>query len=202
MLLTGNVSTSTSLILPVKAGVEYRFKSRVKSLLFDSGTVKGVALKEDRVEANVVIDAEGCSSAILKQTGLEGLKASMTVRGIQAEVDGLEGVDEDMVEVYLGRNVAPDFFAWIIPRKDGTAKVGLATSTGNPHQYLRQLHGEASRGIQETTKKPSHRHVYSSHTVGGSNPQNILKRVSCGGRRGFPSKTDNRRRRHLWANMR
>jgi len=139
--------------LAVKAGVEYRFKSRVKSLLFDSGRVKGVALKEDRIETNIVVDAEGCSSAILKQTGLEGLKASMTVRGIQAEVDGLEGIDEDMVEVYLGRNVAPDFFAWIIPRKDGTAKVGLATSTGSPHQYLRNFmekHPVASKKLQKS----------------------------------------------------
>ena len=139
--------------LAVKAGVDYRFKSRVKSLLFDSGTVRGVALKEERLQANVVVDAEGCSSAILKQTGLEGLKASMTVRGIQAEVDGLEGVDEDMVEVYLGRNVAPDFFAWIIPRKDGTAKVGLATSTGSPHQYLRNFmekHPVASKKLQKS----------------------------------------------------
>ena len=139
--------------LAVKAGVDYRFKSRVKSLLFDSGTIRGVALKEERLQANVVVDAEGCSSAILKQTGLEGLKASMTVRGIQAEVDGLEGMDEDMVEVYLGRNVAPDFFAWMIPRKDGTAKVGLATSTGSPHQYLRNFmekHPVASKKLQKS----------------------------------------------------
>jgi digeranylgeranylglycerophospholipid reductase len=139
--------------LATKAGTEYRFKSRVKSLLLESGTVKGVALKEDRIEANIVIDAEGCSSAILKQTGLDGLKASMTVRGIQAQVDGLEQVEEDMVEVYLGRNVAPDFFGWIIPRRDGTAKVGLATSTGNPHHYLRRFmekHPVASKKLQKS----------------------------------------------------
>ena len=140
--------------LAVKTGVEYRFKSKVKSLLFDSGYVKGVALKgEERLEAKVVIDAEGCSSAILKKTGLDGLKASMIVRGIQAEVDGVEHVDEDMVEVYLGRNVAPDFFAWIIPRKDGTAKVGLATRTGNPHLYLQRFmekHPTASKKLQKS----------------------------------------------------
>jgi digeranylgeranylglycerophospholipid reductase len=140
--------------LAVKAGVEYRFKSRVKSLLFDSGYAKGVALKgEERVEADVVIDAEGCSSAILKKMDLEGLKASMIVRGIQAEVDGLENAEEDMVEVYLGNNVAPDFFAWIIPRKDGTAKVGLATSTGNPHQYLQRFmkkHPVASKKLKKS----------------------------------------------------
>jgi len=140
--------------LAVNAGVQYRFKSKVKSLLFDSGYVKGVALKGEKcLEAKVVIDAEGCSSAILKTTGLDGMKASMIVRGIQAEVDGVKNVDDDMVEVYLGRNVAPDFFAWIIPRKDGTAKVGLATKTGNPHQYLRNFmekHPVASKKLQKS----------------------------------------------------
>jgi digeranylgeranylglycerophospholipid reductase len=125
--------------LATKAGVEYRFKSRVKSLLFDSGYVRGVILRGDTVKASIIVDAEGCSSAILKQTGLKGIRASLTVRGIQADVDGLESVDKDMVEVYLGQNTAPDFFAWIIPRKNGTAKVGLATSKGNPYQYLRNF---------------------------------------------------------------
>jgi digeranylgeranylglycerophospholipid reductase len=140
--------------LAVKSGVQYRLKSRVRSLLFDSGSVKGVALKgEESVEANVVIDAEGCSSKLLKKTGLHGLKGSMMVRGIQAEVDGVEDVDEDMVEMYLGNKIAPGFFAWIIPRNDGSAKVGLATATGNPHQYLRRFmekHPVASQKLKKS----------------------------------------------------
>ena len=140
--------------LAVKSGVHYRLKSRVKSLIFDSGSVKGVALKgEERLEANVVIDAEGCSSALLKKTGLKGLESSMIVRGIQAEVDGAEDVDEDMVEVYFGKNVAPGFFAWIIPRKDGSAKVGLATRVGNPRDYLRRFmekHPVASKKLKKS----------------------------------------------------
>ena len=126
--------------LAVKAGAHYRFNSRARSLLLDSGVVKGVALRgEERVEANVVIDAEGCSSKLLKKTGLDGLEGSMMVKGAQAEVDHVEDVDGDMVEVYFGRNVAPGFFAWIIPRKDGSAKVGLATEHGDPRKYLRRF---------------------------------------------------------------
>jgi digeranylgeranylglycerophospholipid reductase len=140
--------------LATKAGVKYRFKSRVKSLLLDSGSVKGVALKgEGRVEANVVIDAEGCSSKLLKKTGLQGLKGSMMVKGIQAEVDRVEGTEEDMVEVYLGNKVAPGFFAWIIPRKDGSAKVGLATESGDPQKYLRRFmekHPVASEKLKKS----------------------------------------------------
>ena len=77
----------------------------------------------------------------------------MMVRGIQAEVDELEHVDEDMVEVYLGRKIAPDFFAWIIPRRDGTAKVGLATRTGDPRDYLRRFmekHPVASKKLRNS----------------------------------------------------
>jgi digeranylgeranylglycerophospholipid reductase len=141
----------------IDAGAEYRFDSRVKSLLFDSGYVKGVKLKTaEKLESNVVVDAEGCSSAVLRQAGLTGLRSSMVVRGIQADVDGVNGLEDDMVEVYLGRKVAPDFFAWIIPRKDGTAKVGLATSTGNPRQYLRMFmekHPVASKKLQKSKIK-------------------------------------------------
>jgi len=140
--------------LAVKAGVKYRFKSGVKSLILDSGVVKGVALKgEERVEANVVIDAEGCSSKLLKKTGLHGLEGSMMVKGAQAEVDCVEGTEEDMVEVYLGNKVAPGFFAWIIPRKDGSAKVGLATESGDPRKYLRRFmekHPVASEKLKKS----------------------------------------------------
>jgi digeranylgeranylglycerophospholipid reductase len=146
--------------LAMKAGVKYRFKSGVKSLILDSGSVKGVALKgEERVEANVVIDAEGCSSKLLKKTGLDGLEGSMMVKGAQAEVDCVEDVKEDMVEVYFGRNVAPGFFAWIIPRNDGSAKVGLATESGDPRKYLRRFmekHPVASEKLKKS------RTVYSS----------------------------------------
>ena len=143
--------------LAVESGVQYRLKSRVKSLIFDSGSVKGVSLKEGgnekKLEANVVIDAEGCSSKLLKKTGLHGLKGSMMIKGIQAEVDDVEDVDVDMVEVYLGNKIAPGFFAWIIPRKDGSAKVGLATESGDPRKYLRRFmekHPVASEKLRKS----------------------------------------------------
>jgi digeranylgeranylglycerophospholipid reductase len=130
--------------LAIKYGVQYRFNSKAKSLLFDSGHVNGVTLKGERgnskkVEAKIVIDAEGCSSKLLKQTGLQRPKGSMMVRGIQAEVENVEATYKDMVEVYLGNKVAPGFFAWIIPRKDGSAKVGLATESGDPRKYLHRF---------------------------------------------------------------
>jgi digeranylgeranylglycerophospholipid reductase len=127
--------------IAIRSGVNVLLNSRVKSLFFDSGFVKGVALgrNEERVEADVVVDAEGCSSVLLKKTDLQGLKSSMIVRGIQAEVDGVEGITRDMVEMYLGRKIAPGFFAWIIPIENDSAKVGLATESGDPRKYLQKF---------------------------------------------------------------
>jgi digeranylgeranylglycerophospholipid reductase len=45
----------------------------------------------------------------------------------------------DAVEVFLGKNYAPGFYAWLMPRLDGTAKVGLATNKGNPKEFLQRL---------------------------------------------------------------
>jgi digeranylgeranylglycerophospholipid reductase len=127
--------------LAAKSGANYLLNSRVKSLFYDSGFVKGVTIGKngEKIRADVVVDAEGCSSALLKKAGLRGLKSSMVVRGIQAEVRGVEGVREDMVEMYLGRKIAPGFFAWIIPTRDNSAKVGLATESGDPRKYLKKF---------------------------------------------------------------
>jgi len=48
------------------------------------------------------------------------------VNSAQFSVDRLVDVDEDFVEVYFGQGFAPGFFGWIIPRRDGTAKIGIA----------------------------------------------------------------------------
>jgi len=144
--------------LAVKSGVRYFLESRVKSFLFDSGFVVGVAVKKGRDEknlaSNVVIDAEGCSSTLLRKAGLQTLRGSMVVRAIQAEVDRVDGIDGDMVEVYLGRRYAPGFFAWIIPKRDASAKVGLATWAGDPREYLRRFmkdHPVASKKLRKSS---------------------------------------------------
>jgi len=143
--------------LAAKSGARYFLESRVESFLFDSGFVAGVALGKDRnaksLTSKVVIDAEGCSSTLLKKTGLTPLQGSMAVKAIQAEVDKVDEMDKDMVEVYLGRKFAPGFFAWIIPRRDASAKVGLATWAGDPREYLRRFmkdHPVASRKLRES----------------------------------------------------
>jgi geranylgeranyl reductase family protein len=126
------------------AGVRYCLSSRVRSLLIDNGIVKGVNVEqkdttEEKVSAKIVVDAEGISSRILRQTGLSTLNRDRLVYAVETEVENVKNVELDAVEVFLGKNYAPGLYAWLIPRLDGTAKVGLATKTGNPKEFLQRL---------------------------------------------------------------
>jgi flavin-dependent dehydrogenase len=74
----------------------------------------------------MIIDASGCGASISKYVGLAKPGRGMLVNSAQFNVENLTDVDEDFVEVYFGQSFAPGFFGWIIPRRDGSAKVGIA----------------------------------------------------------------------------
>lgn len=143
--------------LAMKAGVQYLQESRAESFLSDSGFITGVMVRrrgaKETLGSHVVIDAEGCSSVLLKRAGIQTLDRSMVVNAVHAEVDRVNEVTVDTVEVYLGRRFAPGFFAWIIPKRDSSAKVGLATKRGDPRAYLRRFmrsHPIASKKLSKS----------------------------------------------------
>ncbi len=123
----------------VNAGAKISYSARCDSFIMKKGYVKGIVIKRrrkiEKLASNVVIDAEGVSSTLLKRAGLPSIGGRMIVNGAQAKVDRVDCI-EDNVEVFFGRAFAPGFFAWIVPHHDGTAKVGLATIRGNPRDHL------------------------------------------------------------------
>ena len=125
------------------AGAEYRFNSRVHSLKIDRGAVKGVNVERagrvESVAGKTVVDAEGIPSRLLRETDLPGLNRERIVLAVEAEVEKTKTLSTDAVEIFLGRDYAPGFYAWVIPRLDGTAKVGLAARRGNPEELLHRL---------------------------------------------------------------
>jgi geranylgeranyl reductase family protein len=82
--------------------------------------------RERRVKCKVLIDASGCGASISRYAGLTKLGRGILVNSAQFNVDQPADIDEDFVEVYFGQGFAPGFFGWIIPRRDGSAKVGIA----------------------------------------------------------------------------
>jgi digeranylgeranylglycerophospholipid reductase len=78
------------------------------------------------LSCRMLIDAGGCGAPISKYASLSALGSRVLVNSAQINVEDLSNVNEDLVEVYFGQHYAPGFFGWIIPRRDGSAKVGIA----------------------------------------------------------------------------
>jgi len=126
------------------AGARFNLGCRVESLVKTSGVVSGVRVRqadgaETLVNSKVVCDCEGVSSRLLRQAGLRALNPAGLVYAVETEVEGTQDTQLDAVEVYFGKGYAPGFYGWLIPRPDGTAKLGLATNKGNPKQFLKRL---------------------------------------------------------------
>ena len=87
--------------------------------------------------AKLIVGSDGYKSNVAKTAGLEGSKDY--VRGVQMDLLHEED-DQEMLDVYLGKKVAPGFFAWKIPCGEMT-RVGLCISRSKetPLTYLNSL---------------------------------------------------------------
>jgi digeranylgeranylglycerophospholipid reductase len=156
-------------------GAQFLFSSKVQILLKEQKTMNGVLIhrqsKQEKVMTNMIIDAEGVSSTLLKSTGLRPFGNEMFVKAVSAEVDDIRDVEDDCVEVYLGSEFADGFYAWIVPKRNDTAKIGLATKSSNPKKCLDCFvndHKVASSKLRKSKIK----HVsFHSIPLGGSIPK-------------------------------
>jgi digeranylgeranylglycerophospholipid reductase len=154
------------------AGAHYRLNARVESLLVEDGFVKGVSLTEgdnpeEQAYAKIVVDAEGISSRLLRQAGLSAMNRGGLVYAVETEMEDVQDVESDAVEVYAGKTFAPGFYAWLIPRLDGTAKVGLATKNGNPKEFLQRLIRKHPVASKQLGKAKITRTAYHSISLSG-----------------------------------
>jgi len=86
--------------------------------------VKGRANTELTSRAYVI--AEGSRCRLSGSIGIPTVQKSSKFPAFQYEVSGVD-IDDEIVEMFYGRNVAPGFFAWIIPLGERRARVGLAS---------------------------------------------------------------------------
>lgn len=129
--------------LAVKAGAEVLTSRPCSSV---ARTADGFLVSaEGELRSRALLAADGYRSNVSKILNLG--PAREVVRGIEMDLR-LRSEDQSKVHVFLGRKVAPDFFAWAIPCGDLT-RVGLCVTPGNgtPQRYLNDLmnrHGWSS----------------------------------------------------------
>ncbi len=154
------------------AGAQFVLDAHAQSLIKTDGFVKGVNIKrnderEEGFYSKVTLDAEGVSSRLLRQAGLTALKPKGLVYAVEAEVENVKDVESNAVEVYFGKAYAPGFYGWLIPKLDGTAKVGLATNKGNPQEFLRALMTKHPVASKQLSKAKIIKIGYHAITLGG-----------------------------------
>ncbi len=118
------------------AGAEYALSSPVKDIQLGEDRVTAEIRNgghQQNLEARAAVIAAGFDSRLAERAGLG--KPGDFVIGAQAEV---EIGDIPEVEVYLGRETAPGFFAWLVPTSPSKGLVGLL-SRRKPGIYLERL---------------------------------------------------------------
>jgi digeranylgeranylglycerophospholipid reductase len=121
-----------------KFGADVMIGSPVTDLVRDGGRsilAVGRGADRKRLEAGVVICAEGVGARIAKIAGIGPPREILS--SAQVEVS-FEAEDPEKVEVWLGEKVAPGFFAWSIPAQAGVARVGLCCRE-NACEHLKSL---------------------------------------------------------------
>lgn len=107
-------------------GVKVLTRTRVTGVCREANGITGVHMGETELErSSVLIDAEGAGCQISKAAGLPAVERKCKHAALQYEVRNAD-VDDDVVEMFYSRRIAPGFFAWIVPLGDRRARVGLA----------------------------------------------------------------------------
>jgi len=111
-----------------RAGATIMIKTLAKGMRKENSgyIVSCESMGEDfEIKAKIVVGADGPESRVGRWGGLKTtVKPKNMESGIQFEMCGLEMEDPDVIEFYFG-SVAPGGYAWIFPKGEDIANVGL-----------------------------------------------------------------------------
>ncbi len=128
--------------LAARAGAEVRTRTEATRLLTEDGVVVGMEInsmgKCYDLRAHLVIAADGTESQVARWAGLATIPplADYYV-GFQYLLGNLR-IDPTICEYHLGYQTAPGGYAWVFPKGDDTANVGLVVSANHAREVTAQ----------------------------------------------------------------
>jgi digeranylgeranylglycerophospholipid reductase len=111
-----------------EAGAQLAVKTAAKGLLVEDGVVRGVLIEgqgDVEIEAAVVIGADGVESRLGPWAGLDTtLLQKDAMACAQLLLSGID-IDPTCCSYYISQEMAPGGYAWVFPKGEGKANVGL-----------------------------------------------------------------------------
>lgn len=131
-----------------ESGAELLTVTRLEEYSLDSERVLMKLKSQNRqcsAAARLLIGADGVMSQVARRT--EASQADEMIRMHAAEA-ALQCDETDMVHIFLGREIAPGWFGWVIPVSANLARVGIGISGKDsyPGYYFKKMI-EAHAGI-------------------------------------------------------
>jgi geranylgeranyl reductase family protein len=116
-------------------GAEIKIGSRITGIIQKKDCIKGVTTSKEKIECDIVIDAEGATGKLARKLGFPQLRQGV-LSGVNIEIKEVD-LEPNIVEVWMGEALSPGFFAWVVPLFDGYVRCGLACNHGDPTSKLR-----------------------------------------------------------------
>jgi digeranylgeranylglycerophospholipid reductase len=130
------------------AGAKIQSRTDVKDIIREKGKICGVVAEfmgeTVKYYADLIIAADGVDSLIARKAGINTtLKLVDICTCAEFEMAGIKLNEPDKIEICFGNDVAPGGYAWVFPKGQGRANVGLGVR-GNrtdktPYEYLKKF---------------------------------------------------------------
>ncbi len=105
-------------------GAEFRYKSRVKSVIKDNKTVVGVKYnQEEEARANLTVGADGSFSRVSETAGFTHPKWLLSY-GYRFKLTGCKDIDPNVAYFYVGQDVGLGYL-WLYPRSETEINLGI-----------------------------------------------------------------------------
>jgi len=122
-----------------QAGAEYT-RARVTNVVRENSHVRLRTQTDGRdstLTARMVIGADGTHSRVRRTLGMDAPREYAYNLGIEGRSKVRR---DDFVHVFVGQDLAPGWFGWIIPTGDGMVRVGIGSNNGiKPIDCYRRL---------------------------------------------------------------
>ncbi|MCF8011607.1 MAG: NAD(P)/FAD-dependent oxidoreductase [Clostridiales bacterium] len=119
------------------AGAELHTGARVRNLIFTGDGYK-VEVEEKNQPAvyntRLVIGADGANSTTARLAGLQDNNPAAVIYSAEVKI---KRFNEDMVDVFVGQDLAPGWFGWIIPLGEERCRVGTGYALCRPEHTPR-----------------------------------------------------------------